>query len=773
MPPLIRWPKLAKRLSKDFAPQTPEEREVIEMVNDRRQEADDFRNRGSGGVTRAGQRAVGLSIETQWELSGNRFLGNHWHTANFSNDLIEGYQAYKSGDDLEGNKGVRRFTLNRTQNSIISNTSGMLRELPEITFQPVETDDNNEYMMSIMGGATLADLVNAAKMKADVLAQLEQQRHQANVSAEAPAGQAGMVEQQMQQAQLDESETMILEADFTPGQLGMDENGAQIPSGPREMLTESQAGVVERLVKDGLLREEDLIEIDDRTTEEVLSKVFRTIWKRSNSDHHVLMNELYCNIFGHQPLRFQFDWQRGRFDLENLHILNVWIDPGKDSIDKADYLIFDYAVDLDQAKSQWPHLEETLEKAKETGIIESRHAGRRQGASGRDTDYQRPMVQVRTAYLRHQKVDMTEQEAIESGDVLEVDVLVAAGDERAVELEGFKYAIDQDGELVRTVPGDENWPKGIGVREIKILPQVDRKVVDRRCPYWDIPFGWNVNIPIPYTPYGQGEPIRLDDVQHQINLVMTILSNHIRYYQWPMRYWPRSVFSKLKRMGFSLHSRPGMEVPIDDMKWMMMQKAGGASMSEPVPSIPPQYVNILQLYLAEHDRLSGNVDVRQGVSPGDRISGAAVDSLRTEALGPLAFKSRFTEQMLERIGYLAVQAMVDYYPPVEWRKICSNYPIGAMKRIVDRAAHNEWNITVQVVTGRGANRTHEKEEAMGEYSQGLRSKESTMRELGVDDPKEERRKMMEEQAEEAQAQASVQAASVDSLGQVQPTGGSA
>lgn len=762
----LGWIKAKVGAWRDGSGADEAEQKLIIAVNDRLEEANDYRVRSG----RANQ--GGMTLEREWELAGHRYLGNHWYDVRGSVGLVEGFRVFHTGMTSGDAKGIKRFTLNRTQNSIISNTASEMQQQLVVRFEPQESADPSEYMLSPDGGAIVANIVQAT------MPAMEQQ---AMMQADPEAMAA--------QPPLDPIALSFVEAQFTPEQLG---DGSEI--GPTAIITEAQAGIIKQAIEVGVLKDNDLVEINDKTRRDVAQAAFDALWNASNCDQHIYRNVLYRNIFGHQPLRFQFDHETPRFILDNTHILNVWIDPTHDTIDEADYLIFEHVLDADQAVAQWPDFEEAIAGAREKGQLDLKPTKTgssyfRMGSPSQSTHFRRPMVRVRTAWLRHQQVAMTEREAVESGRVVqnpmemmqeppvedmvddsgdEVIEAEESGNEQAQEAPELNYLLvmDERGNPIEpepTGPDAENWPKTVGVKEVVMLPQIARVVSDRRCAYSDIPFGWNVNIPRPYSPYGQGEPLRLEDLQTQINLVLTILANHIRYYQWPMRYWPKSLFEKLKSNGFSLHSRPGMEIPIDDKMWLMAARGGKMSMVEQVPPVPEYYVRLLELYLNEHDRLSGNVGVRQGDPPSTNMSGKALNSLIGESKGPLQFKANFTEWMMERIAKLALNAMVDFLSIEQWGEIVDMYALPALERIVEGIASSRWDITVEIATGRGVNQAQEDERAMALYDRKLLSKQTSMERVRVRNPQQEKERIMDEAREEAQASMPVQAAAVDGM----------
>jgi hypothetical protein len=718
-----------------------DEKDAVDLLDSLQREAQGFRDRGDPGH---------LSLEVEWEQNGHRFLGNHWLSAGSTVGMSEGYRAVQfTTNDETGIKGLKRSTLNRTQNSVIANTGGQTQFPTVIRLEPEETEDRPIYFMSPEGGRLLH------KMLAPVRKLRQEAEQQRNENTDNPQlmqqidGRASELHSQVLE-QLGLGDIIVPDDDQLVESID-DEDEVQDFLGPSKPLTFEQGIAVQKLVDAGLLPKTSLISINDDLITSIAQKAFDQRWRVAGGEQKLVMNELFSNIYGNQWMRFQWNHDgpmKHTFTLENTHILNVWVDHTHQFIGESDYVIFDYPISLDQAKAHakgmWSHvkgLEDDLDSAATDGVLDD--AKFRRGGLWSKSEFKRKMVVVRTGWVRWQDVPMTIEQAIDEDLVVERE---------ENDLEPAGYTLVETGEDVD--PPDEDsgkapktWPTTSGIRQIVILPQVERTIEDRACPYWDIPFALNINVPRPDGgPYGQGEPMRLEDISQQINRLLSILDNHSRYYQFPQRYWRQSTLEKLRVKGFQLHSRPGAEIPIPDEDWRIIMSVGGFDrMTQRIPSIPGAYVDLLERLLKEHDRLSGDVEVRQGVAPFSGASGALVDSLRQEAAGPLAFKSKFTEWMVERIGKLAVDAIVRWMPIEEWQKLESRFERPIWESMLPRMRMRSWNFRVETATGRGINTRIDEERAINLYQAGapsrLLSRETAMARVRVPDPNAEGRRI--------------------------------
>src|SRR5690606_33850532 len=97
-------------------------------------------------------------------------------------------------------------------------------------------------------------------------------------------------------------------------------------------------------------------------------------------------------------------------------------------------------------------------------------------------------------------------------------------------------------------------------------------------------------------------------------------------------------------------------------------------LSEQAPSVPEGYFRLLDQLLKLHDEISGNVEVQQGRVPFSGASGKLIENLITQATGPLAMRSRFTEFAWERIAREAMHCIVKFMDTDAIAKIVSNLP---------------------------------------------------------------------------------------------------
>jgi hypothetical protein len=609
---------------------------------------------------------------------------------------------YYLGDQFENipRVGLKQFTINRTQNSIISTTQIQLEQPPRRRLSPVETSDPPQYVLSERGVRKLQMAVAA-----------------------------GMV-------QVGNLDPMTIEANVVLD----DALGSQL-----EMLLKPVPDPMTGMQGEPVLTDRDLFVVNDALKAEVMQTILDKMWDAAYGDRYAREAQLMASIFGDQAIAYEWDniQHRSRYVIPNY--VNVLYDPKATWVDDAEYVILDQFMSLPRAKEEYPDFEAELESAAETGKLRD-HNSRFSTEQRYDrnpyghVDFQTKQVTISTLWRRHVMYrPMTEDEAIRSKKVIKAVDPVAMGPEMV------SYTLAVNG--ATTHPTAASWPcvrakKGTegaksGIQQLTIIREIEREIEDIKCPYKDIPIPWCKNIPIPYSPYGLGEPLRLKDVQDLINLSATIILNHMRYYQYPQEYWPATLYQALKKAGQAIHNHPGRQIPIDDESWKEFFAGNSRPLgfSEQPPPLPNAAMEMLDRALQEHDRLSGNVDALQGEAPYSGASGKLVEALGSQAKGPMGFKAAPLEDAIRWLTELELDAIVNWMPDEEWDRYLSRYPHPVRTLIRDGAKSLQYDVTAETVAGKVANREVRRQQANDLYQAGAIGTEDLLESADWPDPK--------------------------------------
>ena len=682
------------------------------------------------------------------------YFGNQWNHQRAGGDALDSqmgtvaFQTVVSSTD--SNNDMVRPVINRTQNAELSNTEARTSRPIQIRFEPEETNDEGEYWLTKEGAETLMEL-----------------REQKILQVKAASVQ-------QQQAQLEGM--MVPPEQVIDPDAVMQEVEAQFPDvsgsfdsehGPTKPLRNKHAYRIKDLIDQGLMMPDDLQKIDDIATAKVLQKVANRLNSEANLDGKYLKAALKSTNAGYYFTRFSYvtkGSKKHNISLENLPIRSAWIDPYHDDIMDADYAGEDRAVSLERAKVMYPSLDpKALEEAASNSSMNDEEVG-----SVAD-QRQRDMLQITTSWHRHHTVPMAEEQALHDNFITKETG--EDGEEPVYKLtkEGAEHTGGQEGEVVE--PQEDrahgtNWPDDEGLRQIVTIQGMDEPIEDIRCPYWDIPLLLFINVPrVDESPLGQGDAVRLDDVQTQINRLAAIIINNQEHAQFPMMFLPQTFKDMIEADGDGLFYQPGGVQGIPDhMLYAILQATGGFSnLIMTPPPLNDQTIGLFDKLLMEHDNLSGNVGVRQGRAPYAGASGAAIGALQEQAVGPLALKARTDEHALTRYARLLQHAIVNFYPESYWQRVVSGYTLPVLRRIIERASVAQLNVQVSVAAGRGVTKQLDRAQTMEMRNSGLLSLVDTLTELETDDPEGKAERVMREQGLAAPAGGDMGAPTADQV----------
>lgn len=767
--------------------------EVVDVV-----ERNSLRESNDAIVARATDRVQEVVSERQWaqgsalnrvgvwQRNNMRYLGDHWSIITGNNGASGPWvtQYNIEGAPLAGTglnrPGTRLFTDNRTQNAIITTVQNQMSRPPVAKLSAIEAQGRRKIFLKAEAGFRLQD----SGFDYGVLGIVPDQVVNPDVQNEDDGPVLPLTERQYQRI-LRTPELVQPQPVLVPDPA----TGMVVPSGQ---------------TNPAILSDEDFWFVDDEMAANTAQKVFDIKCSEAMVEMVFSENVLYTSIYGHCPLLVSWNPAKHSLQFSNMHVLHTYPDPTATCLKDMNYLIFDYLVPADAAIARWPWATKAIKAYAAQGQRTDQSAYAMSSVYA-NTDFKRDMLLVRTMWERDLPVPMTVDEAMASGKVIEKTVKVWInndGEEVASAVEATVAATDDLGspvyddqgqpvtvsvgmfaadDVAREFPlvegpektvyvladtGEEcnpeedgreasdNWPTMMGVRQTQILmasaSDGGGQVIEKsRCPYADIPVGWNVNIPEPWRPYGQGEPYRLEDVQQLINRLWTIMFNHSRYYQFPMELWPESLLARIKNSGNQSWSLPGRCIGVPDQQWSEMAARGIQTgfFTQPAP-IPAWMVNLLQMAMNEHDRLSGNTAVLQGNMPSANASGRTVETLKESARSVIAYKSMFSQWAFEHVGKVALDAIVKWMPESQWKAIFSGIPWPVLREVISMIESTKWNVQFTVYSGRGVVQEIANMEAMQDYAGGaptrLASRQLTMERRGIPNPAREIKRIDEE-----------------------------
>lgn len=481
-----------------------------------------------------------------------------------------------------------------------------------------------------------------------------------------------------------------------------------------------------------------VVEVTDRTAADALQVVFDAKWEEANGQAIFGENVLNKNILGWQPTLFEVE-PDGKFCLTNVHPIHVFYDPLCSDSRLARYAIYDWLASTEQLIDRYPGHKDAIEAAGRRSIGLPGQ-GAYTPSAVYDQQFGREMAWVRSAWLRGQDYPMAEEEAISTGAVRVEHVptgeLVQEMDEQGqVIAESPKLAaivVNRDGQEVS--PTGPGWPRKPGIRYVVCIG--NECIEDRQWPIDDIPLVNNVNTPIPYSCYGQGEPTRLDGLQMALNRALSAAITHHRFNAFPTEVIPQSVAELMPEAIRNAHTRPATRIKVPDD---LIQRFGGIKNiigNIDVPPIPADAWKLIQFLVDAIDKEGHQAEVLQGnAAPG--WSGDAINSLQNAATQVIKAKSLKTEQWLRGLAGVMSEWIIRHMSDREWRRHCSKFPPVVLAAFRDRLKSMTMDISVKIGSGSAANSRQETNNLIAARGAGLPISEPTlMEQLGLDPPAE-------------------------------------
>lgn len=710
-------------------------------------------------------------LEPAADRNLNLYIGYHWTTA--------------------APEFVERLVINRIVNAIISQVQVQFESTPNVKFTPRESLETPDYYLN-----TKLDTPPTPQVL-QLLAMLPPETYQPWTG---PDGSS-----QLPRALTDQEVQLVEQAINVATQ-----QAAMIPG------------------SDSAIPADILIGVTDRIATEALQTLFDAKWDECDADFTVGENGLYNAIIGWQFMLYEWDDERCAHILKNVPFLQIHIDPLATNLRDAQFLVYDQVMSADEAVAIYPDLVGPIREHASPGVIQPAGYQYRQ-SSVYSTNFQRDMITVRTAWVRNQPVPLTPEDALKQQmvtqeiETTEIPTLCdcGAGLETPIgqHTPGCPARGDYEGpstdtlvapdasapsspetldpsDLVDVTPPAQDpgamlppasstatmttyrtpagaavtpdhplWPSRPVIRQLRII--ANTLVDDRECEYTDIPAVLNVNIPIPFSPYGQGEPERLQGLQHAINSVASDMVTHFHFHAQPAECVPESVNERLPNITAKMYTAaPGTKFVVPDELWTML--SGKLGFFQDPPKMPSDAWQLLELLLKLMDDESNNSEVMQGKASAS-WSGEAIQALQRAAKGSIGWKSRRTEFMLKQLARTMAGSIIHRMPLKEKIRYVSKYPEQVWYAIDQRHKQIDVDIAVEVASGGGQRQQIEKVSILSGYDRGLISPQTAIEAMGRD-PKIELHNQIQWAQEKATAQAQVPqvAAMQPAPGQVPP-----
>ncbi len=431
-----------------------------------------------------------------------------------------------------------------------------------------------------------------------------------------------------------------------------------------------------------------LVAADDSMIREALEMVLDAKYDEADGEFFTIENIRKKRICGQSHLLTEFDPENMCFKFRNLDIVCVHQDSFKTDIAQAAFAVVDEFLGRDEAISIYPDLRDAINENAQAG------APTLPGTLPYILPYYwlqryfyREIIIIRTAFIRNQPYPLTVEEAQAQGKVgvwgvpdtaqqlpqvapdpnavpgVAVPPVVAPPMVPKMFLRTDGNAKPQDNNAVPdwdTGPVDmthPKWPTKQALRQIQVI--AGAVVYDEKCGRSNIPLGHNVNIPIDGTPWGQGDPERLERLEEAYNKNLTdnIVTGEFNTY--PAKFAPMSVLKQNQTLLAGGYTVPNKIYGVEDATWMQFQ---GKVISSELP--PPANTDTWkreEMLGRAIDDAGGRQDAARGKLPSANASGVMVKALQDGAVAPVNLEATRTERMLGYIAQVMIGDILTFY----------------------------------------------------------------------------------------------------------------
>ena len=694
-----------------------------------------------------------------WDQSKQRWLdlytGNH-----FADPLVS--TATGAGllePELRSQRaasGVVKLVYNRVMNAVLSMLAGQISNPPKVVFGARETGEPPTYYLNgYIQHPALQQIAMIAGQQDDQVQQLASIYGGDHPEVTGAASQIG--------------QSIPL-----PPELA-DQVKMLIDQGKMMAMQARMAGMPPPM---GVVPPEALIEMTDQTTAQFTQTLFDALWEQSNGIEACAENILNKKILGWQPTLFEADrakiaYGESPVTLTNIEGSQVLLDPATSPFRPPRYIILTELVSYEEGVAKYPNHADKLAEKSQSGTLR----GRVRNAGGSTTsrlmglNYVRDMCVIRTLWYRDQPYPMSPDEAMGCGKIHIGQVQIepiqglagtslqpegqpqpdnsgfAAGEDFPGDdfpggvvdsglgvppiIQQFRQAflLTETGEEV--TPDAPNWPIIYAIREIRDIE--GELVFDRRCKLPSIPVVNNINIPVPFSPYGLGEPDRLDGLQMAINRVLSDLVTHHRWNTYPIEIRRKELTNHLNSVAARKRFTPdtAINAPAD----LAATVGGDLKKLIQYVDIPPMSTDawrLLEFLVIAIDKEANNAEVNQGEAPAGS-SGTWVANLQAAASQVAQVTSHATEAWLKKLTRLYVYFIANDMTVEDIGKYCSKFPPAIIEAFHRRQKSLYLDVTVEIQSGSAATKSGQLNALVAAKQSGLMiSDPELLSRLGVD-----------------------------------------
>ena len=446
-----------------------------------------------------------------------------------------------------------------------------------------------------------------------------------------------------------------------------------------------------------IFSDEDFIFVDDALCAEALTQEMASEWEMSGADEKIRQCIFETVSLGWKDLLIQWNPQESHFELANLYPYNCWIDRWATSTQDCEYYVLQQIMPVKEAIREYPEAENQILTNKTVAVEANRWGGRHGGKYSRSSD--REIVEVYTMWERHHPFPMDPDEAMRKGLIQpaveeplvdpDTNEIVDMGGRPIQDEQGNPQFILASGEA--TAPEAGNWPVRYGIRQVTLIGEY--LIDEMEAESVDLPIARMRNVPIIESPYGEGEPQRLAELQDLINRLWSIYHDYTMLFRGSDQAMPASLFDQMGDSVGTLHRTMGRKFGVPDDLFQAFQ--GRIIQAVDPPSIDSSFFQIMQILLDQIDRISGAVEVLRGQAKSE-WSGELFEQATNAARGPIGFKARHISDAVKYASKIIAGYIIDFLPLDEWAKRNKKYPPQVLEVMRSRLKEIGYDVSVEI-----------------------------------------------------------------------------
>lgn len=418
-----------------------------------------------------------------------------------------------------------------------------------------------------------------------------------------------------------------------------------------EGMLEVPKGVMDMARANGIVQDEtdDIIVLNEDFACEALTKELESQVEKSEFMNVLSHSNRMKLIGGFSDTEVSWNPKNSQIEFKSHSPWNITIDPAAIDLKSAGYVITRDYISRHEALCLYPELK-SVDKFKDTTheIIESGLEFEGDRVSGEvlfPNDMRLLSALRESANNQTQSTTNSSPCRFSSGNVERITFWI------------------KDYKLIEGEETERKYPEQI-IRKVTVVGETIVEDIDVE-EVTTFPIVRNINIPIPDSQFGIGDPEYLEQIQSWLDVLYSMVWQHSMRFKTPVIVVANSDYEENPASYEGLGRRYGGIVKVSESAF-----AGGVVPFQFVnpPDLPPIIYNMIEHHTQEIDILAGTNRILRGGATGE-MSGKLFDTAynisKTSVLD-LTYKN--TVKFVEKISRIAVKILIHNLDPIEWHE---------------------------------------------------------------------------------------------------------